>query len=510
MNYDFVSYIENKTNEFLNNATKQQRKKIGQFFTPAKISAFMANLSMVSKPVINVLDAGAGSGILAASLIRKISTDNNVKSINIDLYENNSEILPLLRSNMIYIVGELEKVDIKLTFSILNDNFIIENKLSWTGLYPNDKYDIVISNPPYKKIAKKDAESQMMPEVVYGQPNLYFLFMAMGSRLLKENGEFIFIVPRSFTSGLYFTKFRKWFLNEMELSHLHLFLSRKNVFKQDKILQETVILKAIKRKRVAKHIVISESNGISNIEHSDTFSVPYDVCVDVGVNSFIYLPTSNDDTEILELMKQWNGTLVENGYKMKTGTVVDFRAKEWLLKEEEETTIPLLWAYNFNYTQVKFPINVDGKPQYLISCEKTRGLIMPNQNYLLLKRFTSKEEIKRLQCVMYKKKDFIKYANISTENHINYITKEEGELSEVELYGLYILFNSTIFDKYFRLLNGSTQVNANEINSMPFPNKDDVVEMGKIAMEKEVLNTKVCDLILSNKYNQPLLKNIAM
>lgn len=88
-----------------------------------------------------------------------------------------------------------------------NDDF-------WNGReekLEDDLYDVIISNPPYKKIAKAEPESVVMDSVVHGQPNIYFLFMAMSVKLLKPNGEMIFITPRSFTSGLYFRKFREYF-----------------------------------------------------------------------------------------------------------------------------------------------------------------------------------------------------------------------------------------------------------------------------------------------------------
>ena len=69
----------------------------------------------------------------------------------------------------------------------------------------------MISNPPYKKIGKNDIESTIMENVVYGQPNMYFLFMAMAERLLKDDGELIFIVPRSWTSGTYLRSLEKYF-----------------------------------------------------------------------------------------------------------------------------------------------------------------------------------------------------------------------------------------------------------------------------------------------------------
>ena len=82
-----------------------------------------------------------------------------------------------------------------------------------------------------------------------------------------------------------------------------------------------------------------------------------------------------------------------------------------------------------------------------------------NKNYLFVKRFTAKEEHRRLQCGVYLAKDFPQYKKISTQNKINFIDGVMTELSECLVYGLYVLFNSTLYDKYYRILNGSTRVN---------------------------------------------------
>ncbi len=97
-----------------------------------------------------------------------------------------------------------------------------------------------------------------------------------------------------------------------------------------------------------------------------------------------------------------------------------------------------------------------------------RGLLQENTNYLFVKRFTAKEEHRRLQCGVYLARKHPEYTEISTQNKINFISGLR-ELSECVVYGLYVLFNSTLYDSYYRILNGSTQVNSTEINSMPVP-----------------------------------------
>ena len=70
------------------------------------------------------------------------------------------------------------------------------------------------------------------------------------------------------------------------------------------------------------------------------------------------------------------------------------------------------------------------------------------------------------------------------------------ELSECVVYGLYVLFNSTAYDIYYRVLNGSTQVNSTEVNSMPMPPMNLIEEMGRKLITARDMSEAACDRIL--------------
>ena len=125
-----------------------------------------------------------------------------------------------------------------------------------------------------------------------------------------------------------------------------------------------------------------------------------------------------------------------------------------------------------------------------------KGLMQENRNYLFVKRFTAKEEPRRLQCGVYLAKKFPQYSNISTQNKINFIDGVLTNMSECLVYGLYVLFNSTIYDEYYRILNGSTQVNSTEINAMPVPDIDIIRKMGRKIMKSKDMSEKSCNMIL--------------
>jgi adenine-specific DNA-methyltransferase len=70
-------------------------------------------------------------------------------------------------------------------------------------------------------------------------------------------------------------------------------------------------------------------------------------------------------------------------------------------------------------------------------------------------------------------------AFIGVENHINYIHRPKGELTEEEIWGISALFSSTLFDTYFRTFNGNTQVGASELKQIKMPPLENIIAIGK-------------------------------
>jgi adenine-specific DNA-methyltransferase len=96
---------------------------------------------------------------------------------------------------------------------------------------------------------------------------------------------------------------------------------------------------------------------------------------------------------------------------------------------------------------------------------------------VILRRFSAKEEHRRLTASPFiKGKLSVKFIGI--ENHLNYIYRPKGDLSEIETLGLAALFNCSMLDKYFRISSGNTQVSATEIRAMPLPSIDIINEIG--------------------------------
>ena len=489
-----LDFIIERTNKYIDDMPKKERKKYGQFFTSKETARFMAELYTIPENLskVRILDSGAGSGILSCALLERLEQMDSIQMIELTCYENDDNILGLLKENL-YICQANSKKDIQI--HIITDNYITSQYLDFNHMLGGNpdpkKYDFVIGNPPYMKIPKDAPEATAMPDVCYGAPNLYFIFAAMGLFNLDVDGEMVYIIPRSWTSGAYFKRFRQYFLTEGKLEHIHLFVSRNKVFDKEDVLQETIIIKVKKTNQTPKDVTITSSQSNSDFVNLTSLTVPYSLVVS-GDDYYVYLVTDEKEVSVLERLHRFDKTLPDIGVKMKTGLTVDFRNREILRDDAEEGAIPLFYSQHIKQGEVQFPIQREH--EYVVTDQ--RGLMQDNRNYLFVKRFTAKEEKRRPQCGVYLSKKYPQYKKISTQNKINFVDGLITEMSECLVYGLYVIFNSTLYDEYYRILNGSTQVNSTEINAMPVPDLESIQEMGRTLMKSKDMSESNCNMIL--------------
>jgi len=494
MSEHMLDYIATQTDNYILSKSKETRKSYGQFFTSKVVARYMASLFCIpSKEVVRVLDPGAGSGMLSAACVERIEKSFSiVREIELTCYETNEDIIPLLSANIEYLKSVSK---IPLRARIIKKDYILSqtDDFSATLLAESNpqKYDIIIANPPYFKLAKDSREAVAMSKVCFGAPNIYFLFAAMSLFNLCHDGEMVYIIPRSWTSGAYFSRFREYLLRHGKLTDIHIFTSRNKVFDSESVLQETMIMKVRKTRSIPSMIQMTSSTD-SGFHDLKALTVPYDVVVS-GKEQYVYLVTSQDEVDVLTKVNTLGKPMPLIGLKMKTGLTVDFRHRELLRNREGDNIVPLFYAQHLKNGCVVFPI---GKENEYIS-DELPSMVQLNRNYLFVKRFTTKEERRRLQCAVYLASHYPEYKKISTQNKINFIdTIDNSEMSEELVCGLYAVLNSTLYDMYYRILNGSTQVNATEMNTIPVPARNDLELLGKKLIERKDYSTKCCDTLL--------------
>jgi adenine-specific DNA-methyltransferase len=455
----------------------QSRKERGHFGTSPAIADFMAGMITKIPKNARILDPGAGVGTLSAALCQRVLGEQSRRHLVFDLWENDPALEPRLRATMEACRKALRQAGHEMEYNVVTDDFVLGNtQPSLFEPAAEPSFDLVVMNPPYFKLRKESKHARVMEHIVHGQPNIYALFMAVAADLLVDGGELVAITPRSYFNGPYFKRFRKWFFDRMTARQIHVFESRTDAFREDEVLQENVILIAQKGSE-PKDVVLTSSSG-REFGQVERHVMPYTrIIEDTSGDHVVRVATGLLEQEIVEVLDALPHRFKDLPFKISTGPVVTFRSTEYLRHERGEDTAPLLWMHNVRPFITQFPPK-NGKPSHIAVCDGSRKILLPAQRYVLLKRFTAKEEKRRLVGGIVEAGD--SYSEfVGLENHLNYVYRRDGELSKDEAFGLAAFFNSAVVDRYFRAISGNTQVNATEIRSMPVPGVEVVRQVGR-------------------------------
>ncbi len=206
----------------LKNINSKRDNRIGQIFTPSYIAEFMVRniISFITKSSqdpsnLRILEPSVGEGIFLKYLLK-------YNFSNITAYERDDDLKDIL-------VKSYPNID------VIFDNFLSSN--------PNEKFDIIIGNPPY---LGQNYNAEIFQEYVkkypfcakffVGNMDLFYFFIHLGIEKLKPGGILSFIttnywITKSKKTGIKFLKphvLKECFLLQyIDLSHLHLFKSAK-------------------------------------------------------------------------------------------------------------------------------------------------------------------------------------------------------------------------------------------------------------------------------------------
>lgn len=487
---DLVAYSYEQGKRILENRKAETLKEYGQFLTPPSVARYMAKQLGQIENGASLLEPAIGSGVLVCAVIERLINEKKPLEISITAYETDKTLSDVSREILTVASNAAESNGIKIKWQVFNEDFVLsclpdqQPSLFDSNKSKSKKFTHIVSNPPYFKLNVEDKRVKAVSGILNGHTNIYTLFMALSSKLLTQQGTACFIVPRSFCSGIYFSEFRRDLLKDVTPVALHVFQSRNDVFNE--VLQENVIFTFEKSSQSNKHqywagyINISSSKNDKSLENGIiSRQVSYKHFINDHNGLLLFrIPTGILDEQILEAIDKWDHSLEKLGFQVSTGRVVPFRSKE-LLKEKLKTgngTVPLLWMQNIKPYQTEYPLDKFDKPQAILTNDPS--LLIPNGNYILLRRFSAKEDKRRLVSSPFIGEKF-DFEQIGFENHINVIFKKRELLSTSETIGLSALLNSAIIDRYFRIVNGNTQVNAAELRILPIPPLDVIKNIGE-------------------------------
>lgn len=469
MNSAVVDAIRHEANSKLDPLKKGA---LGQFMTSYRIAEFMAGLFENRSHAV-LLDAGAGVGSLTLAASKALQLDR------VEVWE----VDPVLQ---LYLEKNLEKIE--APHELHRKDFILDS-VDRIQFNQGTRFTHAILNPPYKKIASNSVHRKACKSVGIETVNLYTAFLALSILQMRKGGEIVIIIPRSFCNGPYYKPFRELMLRECSIDVLHVFESRSKAFKDDDVLQENIILKLTR----GKH----QGDVLLSFSHDATFEdltqreIEFQSIVKPNdPELFIRIPIE-DDVEKSHLFAR---SLQELNLEVSTGPAVDFRLRPWWCQHPESNSVPLIYPHHFSKDGFHYPAS-HRKPNALFRSSEVDKWLMRDGVYVLVKRFSAKEEKRRIVAYLITP-EMIHSPLVAFDNKWNVFHFRKQGLDMEIAKGLVCFLNSTLLDSYFRVFSGHTQVNATDLRNMKYPDVERLRELGKMyqpAMtQKEIDNLVAC------------------
>jgi adenine-specific DNA-methyltransferase len=464
----------------------KHKSALGQFMTPAPVARFMASLfPRATAQSCVLLDAGAGLGALSCAFLDRWAADDGLRfsKAEVEAFEIDST----LRAHLTAVLASYEN-RLPVTFDVISGDFI---EIAALRSMAPKRYTHAILNPPYKKINSLSQHRLILRQVGIETVNLYSAFIALSLSLMKPGGQLVAIVPRSFCNGPYYRPFREYILQRAALRHLHLFASRTKAFKDDDVLQENVIIR-LEYSGTQDNVTVSNSTDDS-FNDLTTHEQPFGrIVFPDDPERFIHVPTSLGHNTI-ELSNGVCSSLSDLAIEISTGPVVDFRLIDHIQQQPDEGTVPLLYPSHFNGLTTQWPKEGMKRGNAIRLNEETERWLYPSGFYTVVRRFSSKEETRRIVAGVVSPDNFPGSAMLGFENHLNVFHADKHGLPEALAYGLATFLNSTAVDDNFRRFNGHTQVNATDLRLMKYPDMRTLTALGKWAQGQINLTQEMID-----------------
>ena len=205
---DEFSELSNKlTKEF----SSETKKNEGIFFTHPKIVKRIVDYLKTTRHLkftdIKILEPSCGSGEFIDYI------DKKIRKKTIHAIELNKKIY-----------DEVSQKDYSDAVKFFNQDYLQYDT--------DDKYNLIIGNPPYFVIPKKDVPEKYK-EYITGRPNIFCLFILHSLDKLENDGMLVFVLPNSFMNSSYYEKVRKLILEKYDLFKIM-------NFKNDPLFKDTL------------------------------------------------------------------------------------------------------------------------------------------------------------------------------------------------------------------------------------------------------------------------------
>lgn len=465
--------------------SQTRKSELGQFMTPVTVARFMASLFTPSTlQTARLLDAGAGVGSLSSAFLNRWAAGGfDFQRVHVTAYEIDDH----LGEHLARTLGEYQS-QLDIDIFMPPGDFIEDAVRLIFGESPNFTHAIL--NPPYKKIHSASRHRHLLREVGIETVNLYSAFVALAIEMMQPGGQIVAIIPRSFCNGPYYRPFRDLILAKTAIKRLHLFAARDRAFRDDEVLQENIIV-LLERDAAQGDVTVSTSTDDQFTDLEEHIHPFNRIVFADDPERFIHVPTSPEHGEI-EHSPAVHSSLSDIGLKVSTGPVVDFRVKDHVRHMPEPGSVPLLYPIHFLGTAINWPKADSKKPNALMRHAETEKWLYPTGYYVVVRRFSSKEEKRRVVASVVDPEAFDS-PMLGFENHLNVFHCGKHGIDENSARGLALFLNCTAVDEQFRRFSGHTQVNATDLRLIKYPNRETLAQLGLWAKDQSELTQETID-----------------
>ena len=487
------------TGKLIREKSKSDNVRLGRLFTKKDTARLMASMIDIdeTRTAYTLLDPGAGTGILSAAAIEEIcKRAPSCKQIFLTCYETEEDFIPMLLDNLERIRKKCRHdYGVKLFVTVYRENYIVDAKNHATVTFfdtVDEKYDIIIANPPTELYEKGSSEALAAGGVTMLKVSSAFLFTRMASGHLEEGGQLVTMLPTTFATASQISNIRREISEKLSVSRIHLFVGKQKNMKRAVPLKKSFII-AYKNGEKPDSVLITTSSDAGKTV-SALPMLAYDFVVDRD-SGMLTLPKSAEDAKIVRYISDFPETLTSLGLKMSTGLVVDSKCEGLLFTEPIKSSVPLIRAQTIQGGTVSFPQPI--KKQYIAPVNTS--LIQKNKNLIIIKRIPAKSDERFVNSAIYLASQLPAYRYISTHNKINFIdTKDKNaEMSARLAFGLFALLNSTIYDRYISIISKSKQINSKEMRTLPLPPLNIIENIGMRLMAMRQTSVRACDQIVN-------------
>ncbi len=450
-----------------------ERQKLGQFFTPINTALKFVDFFnyKTNKTKIKICEPACGTAILSAAFIEKLCTFNKVSAIELTCYEIDDSILNYTNLVLQKLKDYCEHNGVSFNYSLINKDFILENKHIFDDDVNNGYYDVVISNPPFFKLNNYDNRVKIAQKIIFGLPNIYTIFYYISTKIVKNNGHLLFLIPRSFCSGSFFKQYRNQFVDYIKFNKIFHFAADNKIFDSHSVLYEFILLHSQKKKATTYNIKISHADKIDNITN-----ITYNYRFNINTN-LLPLAASKKDLAILKKIGKFNNTLKSLGFNVIYKQLIITEVENKLTSISDKNTIPVIWLHNIESKKFIFPMDYK-YPNYIKNSKKIKQYTIPNKNYIFFRRYNNNDYITRIKSAVYLR--YIKfYDELAIDRLVGVLYTENADITEETYIGISEYINSEFVNSYFRMINGIINVTGDMILDLPVPDISVLNKMGR-------------------------------